>query len=102
MSECAKLGQLVTDPTAGRDAVHVAVIPMLAVATLQPGQRLANGIVDPFLAEPVRPGQWYYLCLYPGTVTGVRHAWSHPAFPDESRPARRQPGEAVAATEEAR
>ncbi len=84
--ESVKLGQLVTDPEQGRDAVHVAVIPLIAVREMRPGERLANGIVDPFLTAPVKPGGRFLLCLYPNTVTSLRHAWTHPAFPAEAEP----------------
>jgi hypothetical protein len=80
--ETPQLGQLVTGDAA-RDAVHIAVIPMTTVCDLLPGQHLQNGIVDPYLAEPVKPGQRYWLLLYPGTVTSLRHVWAHPAFPPE-------------------
>lgn len=91
MSE-TKLGQLI-DGTARRDAVHVAIAPVQAAERMTPGQRCGVrfdgcawtrakiiGIVDPFLTEPVEEGQWFYLCLFPGTVTGMRHHWSHPSF----------------------
>lgn len=86
----AKLGRL-ADADAGRDAVHVAVVPVVAPRDLAPGQHVGPdgdaggyhvGVVDPFLAAPVRAGELFYLCLYPGTVAGMRHHWSHPAFPD--------------------
>jgi hypothetical protein len=84
-------------PTPGeharRDAVHVAVAPVVAAAHLLPGQHvgvLADGragadeepigVVDPFLTEAVRPGQRFWLLLYPGTITSLRHVWTHPAF----------------------
>lgn len=77
-----KLGTIITG-TEGRDAVHIAVTPFLATTVLQPGQRLVNGIIDPYLKEPVQPGQWCYMFLYPLTITGLRHVWSHPSFPEE-------------------
>lgn len=89
MSELG-IGKLVTTEQ-GRDAIHVAILPMLAVSELRPGQHLANGIVDPFLKAPVRPGERYWLFLYPSTVTSLRHVWTHPAFGDESPPVAEAP-----------
>lgn len=66
-----------------RDAIHVAIIPLVAPRVMRPGEHLANGIVNPFLKEPVQPGEAFWLFLYPGTVTGIRHVWSHPAFAEE-------------------
>lgn len=94
--EVPKLGQLVTEPDVGRDAVHIAVVPAVNVTRrdLRPGERMANGVVDCFLKEPVRPGERYWLMLYPQTVTSLRHVWSHPAFPDEPDPAPKHRSEA--------
>jgi hypothetical protein len=93
MSE-AKLGSLV-DETAERDAIHIAIAPVVAADKLYPGQEVGLndkgeavnsdtpvGIVDPFLKGPVFPPQRFYLCLFPQTVTGMRHHWQHPAFAD--------------------
>lgn len=86
---------------AERDATHVAVVPMIATEELGPGEhvglvddndkkkagtdtRQLIGIVDPFLAAKVKPGQLFYLCLYPRTVTGLRHVYVHPVLDGDS------------------
>lgn len=94
MSEQPKLGQL-PDNTAARDAIHIAITPVTSAERLTPGQHVGLipgtfdrvttttphvGIVDPYLTSPVQPGQRFYLCLYPQTVTSLRHEWTHPAF----------------------
>jgi hypothetical protein len=89
------LGQLITEPR-GRDAIHVAVAPVKAAEDLPPGAHVglcrgttdevyetdegAVGVIDPFLHQLVRKGERCWLFLYPNTVTGLRHVWSHPAF----------------------
>jgi hypothetical protein len=86
-----KLIGTILPPTARRDAIHVAVAPCVAVDALAPGDLVdangqfvnrvkAVGIVDPFLTAPVKRGQRFFIFLFPGTVTGMRHAWQHPAF----------------------
>ena len=93
MSEL-KLGKLI-DTEQQRDAVHVAVAPVVAAERLSPGQHVGFvtsdtktvgpathliGVIDPFLAAGVMKGESCWLFLYPNTVTGMRHHWSHPAF----------------------
>src|SRR5262245_3338274 len=91
-----KLGELITDPAAERDAVHVAVAPVVAAEDLLPGQHvgfvtpgdheqvgataITVGIVDPFLRQAVLRGERFWLLLYPQTITSLRHDWTHPAF----------------------
>lgn len=88
------LGTIIDD-TQKRDAIHIAVLPIVATERLHAGQDVGLvdggagksprpvGIVDPFLRVPVQPGERFWLLLYPRMVTSLRHVWSHPAFTDE-------------------
>ena len=90
----SKLGELCNEQSQ-RDAVHVAFLPVKAHKILYPGQKTGAkgressddkpiGIVDPFLESRVEPGQWFKLCLFPGSVTGMRHHWECPTVADET------------------
>lgn len=84
-----------------RDAIHMAIIPVTTGdTTLSPGQHVrldsrgravpasegfkGIGVVSPWLPRPVCPGEKFWLLLNPGTITGLRHDWSHPAFPNRT------------------
>jgi hypothetical protein len=98
------LGKLVVGEPP-RDAVHIAVIPVKnsSYAELRPGCRVHisyiagegataweatdydenewDGVVDPYLAAPVPEGASFWMFLRPGSITSLRHEWTHPAFP---------------------
>lgn len=86
---------------ARRDAIHIAVAPLTlspdggdaepgdhfyldenghAVATMSLNPK-AIGVLDPFYRGGSIPaGSRVWGVLYPGTITGLRHVWTHPAF----------------------
>lgn len=102
----ATMGGVLPDDVCGRDAVHVAVISATARVRLHPGQHVGFidtpvedgfivhqgllgddenpgevvGIVDPFIKGSIVPGQRVWVFLYPRTITGLQHHWSHPSF----------------------
>jgi hypothetical protein len=88
------LGTIITDESANRDAIHIAIAPVIAGEHLAPGQDVGFlddgrvgatknniGIIDPFIKSSlVNPDEKVWLFLYPKTITGLSHNWTHPAF----------------------
>ena len=86
------IGKILT-AEAERDAIHIAVAPVVAACQLVPGAPIGLneqgqadltdktiGIVDPFLKRPVKRGDRFFLFLYPNTATGLRHVYTHPVL----------------------
>ncbi|WP_186216266.1 hypothetical protein [Burkholderia gladioli] len=77
-----------------RDAIHLAVEPVIAGHDLMPGEHVTIrgglamnamvgqglGIVDPFIDGPIAKGERFWLVVYPRKITSLRHVWSHPDF----------------------
>lgn len=97
MQKVPKLGELLKGDEK-RDAIHIAIAPVVAGQKLLPGQDIGFinpgdyqtvgtvtidkciGIVDPFLETLIFQNDEFYMCLYPETIKSLRHDWTHPAF----------------------
>jgi hypothetical protein len=87
---------MIIDDMQKRDAIHLAVEPVIAGEKMYPGDDIglsngkafraiapaALGIVDPFIRGPIHEGQRFWLVVYPRQIRSLRHVWTHPAFPD--------------------
>lgn len=106
METIEKLGRLMVPADlkqSTRDAVHIAVVAVRAAERLLPGERVMLdpddnqqvmslrgptakpvGIIDPYLPpdSSVHAGGYCWLFLMPKAITGLRHEWTHPLFPD--------------------
>lgn len=87
--------------SAQRDAIHIAILPVIAAEDLWAPCEVALvygtkdqvkqadsvygiktlGIIDPFipsLEKQIKKGEWVWCFLHPGSITGLRHDWTHP------------------------
>lgn len=91
------IGKILDADATERDAIHVPIIKVFAFEALNPGDKIkltkelggdsfnatkapakdAMGIVDPYLAAPVKYGQQFYCFIKPGTVRKLWHDWTH-------------------------
>ena len=102
-----------------RDAVHVAVLPIQAGATIarggpvyietdgkaypvvDPAATPPVGIADPFHSKHVFiRGERFWILMTPNTVANLRHDWDHPALPAEKTYTKAEIDAAVAKAEE--
>lgn len=77
-----------------RDAIHVAILVAESDESLEPGTHVSLiegsktkvsefgtrliGIVNPFSTQSTYPGIPFCVFIYPNTIVGLRHEWSHP------------------------
>lgn len=96
MNDKVKVGCVIAASSAvKRDAIHVAIAPVMAGETLARGTRIrilpeglafrdednGIGIVDPFLRTAgVAIGERFWMFVEPGTISGLRHDWHHPVI----------------------
>lgn len=102
MIELGKLMGTMETKKEPRDAIHVAITPVYHTyrnsLEVRPGDHIGLirgddevakensvekiGIVDPFLPKDIEIPwyTWFWMLVYPNTVTAMKHFWEHHAF----------------------
>lgn len=95
MDPIKTIGQMLSKDEDRRDAIHIAIMPVTVEEDCGPGQHVgfvygsktvvkrkpaeeSIGVIDPYIKKYVKKGSKVWLFMHPGTVTGMRHQWSHP------------------------
>ncbi len=79
---------------ARRDAIHIALAPVIADHDMWPGAHIGPtsrgtfgeecdrcaGIADPFRNDRIEKGDRIWIMLYPGSISSLRHVFTHWAF----------------------
>lgn len=95
MSE-PRLGMIISDSEATRDAIHVAILPVSVAHKTWPGNHVGMdslgraseeatpkiGIIDPFMTGAIYPGVQCWVLMYPGTAFNLKHTWEHALLTD--------------------
>lgn len=93
------LGKSYIPSESKRDAVHIALAPVIPNEDMEPGARVVFvksgdtvnvkraekgarpvGVIDPFLEQKASKGWHCWMLLMPKSIVGLRHEWAHPAF----------------------
>jgi len=91
------LGNAPEEGGSSKDAVHVAIVSVIAYCGIEPGQQVyitdrryaapvaesyqeGIGVADPWRKETIEEGGLLWVLLNPGSITGLRHDWRHDEF----------------------
>src|SRR6266516_1374787 len=71
-----------------KDAIHVAIAPVIANQRLNPGEHIGFIYDDKktvgITAHTIGIVDTFCIFLYPNTITSLRHDWTHPEFIKET------------------